>query len=94
MVRDAQETYALQNRRSDGNTGAKEVRKKELHWDCLLCLQREKFTHQDAKQLLQVAADDILILVERPAALLSIILVPGQICKDHLQPLLVVADLS
>lgn len=60
----------------------------------LLCLQREKFTHQDAKQLLQVAADDVLILIERPAALLSIILVPGQICEDHFQPLLVMADLS
>lgn len=46
------------------------------------------------KQLLQVAADDILILIECPAALLSIVLVPGQICKDHLQPLLIVADLA
>lgn len=62
--------------------------------ECCAVPTAEELAHQDAKQLLQVAADNILILVERPAALLSIILVPGQVCKDHLQPLLVVTDLS
>lgn len=45
------------------------------------------------QQLLQVAADDTLVLVQGPAALLGIILPPSQVCKDHLQPLLVMADL-
>lgn len=45
------------------------------------------------QQLLQVAADDALVLVQGPAALLGIVLPPSQVCKDHLQPLLVMADL-
>lgn len=49
--------------------------------------------HQNVQQLLQVAADDTFILIQGPAALLGIILPPGQVCKDHLQPLLVMADL-
>lgn len=49
--------------------------------------------HQNMQQLLQVAADDALVLVQGPAALLGIVLPPSQVCKDHLQPLLVMADL-
>lgn len=49
--------------------------------------------HQNVQQLVQVAADDALIFVQGPAALLGIVLPPGQVCKDHLQPLLVMAHL-
>lgn len=49
--------------------------------------------HQGAQQLLQVAADDALVLVQCPAALLGIVLAASEVCKDHLQPLLVMADL-
>lgn len=51
-------------------------------------------SYQNVQQLLQVAADDTLIFIEGPAALLGIVLPPSQVCKDHLQPLLVVADLA
>jgi hypothetical protein len=46
------------------------------------------------KQLLQIAADDTFILVQGPAALLGVVLPMSQVCKDHLQPLLVMADLT
>lgn len=49
--------------------------------------------YQDVQQFLKVAADDILVLVKRPAALLGVILPSSQVCKDHLQSLLVMADL-
>lgn len=50
--------------------------------------------YQDVQQLFQIAADDILILIQCPAALLGVILPPSQVCKDHLESLLVMADLS
>lgn len=49
--------------------------------------------YQDVQQLLQVAADDTLVLIECPAPLLRVILVPGQVSEDHLQPLLIMAYL-
>lgn len=49
--------------------------------------------YQDMQQLLQIAADDALVLIQGPAALLGIILSSSQVCKDHLQSLLVMADL-
>lgn len=55
---------------------------------------RAPTTYQDMQQFFQVAADDILVLIQRPAALLGIILSSSQVCEDHLESLLVMADLS
>lgn len=51
-------------------------------------------SYQNTKQFLQIAANDVFILIEGPTTLLSIIFMASQICKYHLEPLLIVADLS
>lgn len=51
-------------------------------------------SHQDLQQLLQVAGDERVVLVQRPAALLRVIAVSSQVAEDHLQPLLVVTHLT
>lgn len=49
--------------------------------------------YQNLEQLLQVAGDEGVVFVERPAALLRIVAVTGEVAEDDLQPLLVVTHL-
>lgn len=57
-------------------------------------LSRRPAPYQNLEQLLQVAGDEGVVLVQRPAALLRIVPVTGEIAENHLQPLLVVAHLT
>lgn len=50
--------------------------------------------YQYLEQLLQVAGDEGTVFVERPAALLRVVAVTGEVAEDHLQPLLVVTHLT
>ena len=50
--------------------------------------------YQYLEEFLQVAGDECVVLVERPAALLGVVAVTGQVTEDHLQALLVVAHLA
>lgn len=55
---------------------------------------RRPAPYQNLEQLLQVAGDEGVVLVQRPAALLRVVPVTGQITENHLQPLLVVTHLT
>lgn len=50
--------------------------------------------YQNLEQLLQVAGDEGVVFVKRPAALLRIIPVTGEVAEYYLQPLLVVTHLT
>lgn len=54
----------------------------------------EEEPYQNLEQLLQVAGDEGVVLVQRPAALLRIVAVTGEVAEDHLQSLLVVTHLA
>lgn len=51
-------------------------------------------SYQDLEQLLQVAGDEGVVLVKRPAALLRIVPVTGEVAEYDLQPLFVVTHLT
>lgn len=59
------------------------------------CYRRElPVSYQYLQQLFQVAGDESAVFVERPATLLGIVPVTGEVAEDHLQPLFIVTHLT
>lgn len=51
-------------------------------------------SYQYLQQLLQVAGNEGVVLMKRPAALLRVVTVTGEVAEDHIQPLFVVTHLT
>lgn len=51
-------------------------------------------SYQYLQQLLEVAGDEGVVFVKRPAALLGVVPVTGEVAEDHLQPLFIVTHLA
>ena len=60
------------------------------------CYRREMSpaSYQYLKQLLQVTSDQSVVFVKRPAPLLGVVPVPGEVTEDNLQPLFVMTHLT
>lgn len=50
--------------------------------------------YQYLQQLLEVAGDESVIFMKRPATLLGVVPVTGEVAEDHLQPLFIVTHLA
>lgn len=50
--------------------------------------------YQYLQQLLEVAGDESVIFMKRPATLLRVVPVTGEVAEDHLQPLFIVTHLA